>query len=92
MTHLVITRPKNFKYECGDYIFIKIPKLAQWEWHPFTISSPPELEDELWVHIRSLGNWTNKLHDFFIEFQRNVEESTKEENFGLKNKVYYRSP
>lgn len=44
MTHLVITRPKNFNFKSGDYMFIKIPKIARNEWHPFTISSAPELK------------------------------------------------
>ncbi len=68
VTHLVITRPKNFKFQSGDYMFIKIPKIARNEWHPFTISSAPELRDELWVHVRSLGNWTNKLNEYFRNF------------------------
>jgi len=44
VTNLVITRPPNFKFKCGDYIFINIPKIAKYEWHPFTISSAPEVK------------------------------------------------
>lgn len=47
VTHLVINRPKGFKYQAGDYMFIKIPKIARNEWHPFTISSAPELKGNL---------------------------------------------
>ncbi len=90
VTHLVITRPKNFEYKSGDYIFIKVPKIAKMEWHPFTISSAPELEDEIWVHVRSLGNWTNKLHDYFIDMQRRVEEEAKLPDFGLKNLILFK--
>ena len=49
-------------------MFVKIPKIARNEWHPFTISSAPELKNELWVHIRSLGNWTNKVNEYFSNF------------------------
>lgn len=24
--------------------------------------------DEIWVHIRSLGNWTNKLNQYFNDY------------------------
>ncbi|CAF1087428.1 unnamed protein product [Brachionus calyciflorus] len=67
VTKLIIPRPPNFKFKSGDYLFIKIPKIARFEWHPFTISSAPELKDELWLHVRSLGNWTNKLYEHFHE-------------------------
>jgi hypothetical protein len=73
VTHLVITRPKGFKFQSGDYMFVKIPKLAKHEWHPFTISSATELKDELWLHVRSLGNWTGRLNSYFTEMARKEE-------------------
>lgn len=60
-------------------MFIKIPDIAKHEWHPFTISSATELKDEIWVHVRSLGTWTNRLHQHFtdlVEFeQENVQKA-----------------
>lgn len=47
MTQLVITRPSNFKFKSGDYVYINIPLIAKNEWHPFTISSAPELQGKL---------------------------------------------
>lgn len=44
MCHLVISRPDNFRYRPGDYIFLQIPAIAKFEWHPFTISSAPEMK------------------------------------------------
>jgi predicted ferric reductase len=70
VTNLVITRPKNFKFKAGDYVFVNIPNIAKYEWHPFTISSAPEQREELTLHIRSLGNWTNKLYDYFDNFSK----------------------
>ena len=64
----MITRPKNFKFKSGDYLLLRVPKIAKFEWHPFTISSAPENKDELWLHIRSLGNWTRKLNEYFSQF------------------------
>ncbi|XP_065936823.1 NADPH oxidase 5-like [Magallana gigas] len=65
--HLIITRPDSFRYQPGDYIFIQIPVIAAHEWHPFTISSAPEIKDSLWLHVRSAGNWTRKLYKYFSE-------------------------
>uniref|UniRef100_A0A7N6A7I1 NADPH oxidase, EF-hand calcium binding domain 5 n=1 Tax=Anabas testudineus TaxID=64144 RepID=A0A7N6A7I1_ANATE len=42
VTHLVIRRPQFFHFKPGDYVYINIPVIAKYEWHPFTISSAPE--------------------------------------------------
>ncbi|XP_074693465.1 NADPH oxidase 5 [Strix aluco] len=65
VTHLVIERPQFFRYKPGDYVYLNIPAIASYEWHPFTISSAPEQQETLWLHIRSLGQWTNKLYEYF---------------------------
>ncbi len=67
----MITRPKEFKFKSGDYLMLRIPKIARYEWHPFSISSAPEKKDELWLHIRSLGNWTNKVNQYFSDLAQN---------------------
>uniref|UniRef100_A0A7M4FQR9 NADPH oxidase 5 n=1 Tax=Crocodylus porosus TaxID=8502 RepID=A0A7M4FQR9_CROPO len=64
VTHLVIKRPQSFHYKPGDYIYLNIPAIAAYEWHPFTISSAPEQQDTIWLHIRSLGQWTNRLYEY----------------------------
>ncbi|XP_069480335.1 NADPH oxidase 5 [Ambystoma mexicanum] len=65
VTHLVIKRPQFFQYKPGDYVYVNIPAIAKYEWHPFTISSAPEQPDFIWLHIRSLGQWTNRLYEYF---------------------------
>ncbi|NXI90607.1 NOX5 oxidase, partial [Psophia crepitans] len=69
VTHLVIERPQLFRYKPGDYVYLNIPAIAAYEWHPFTISSAPEQRETLWLHIRSLGQWTNKLYEYFQQPQ-----------------------
>lgn len=66
VTRLEIARPPGFVFSAGDYLFLRIPAIARHEWHPFTISSAPEVP-ALTVHIRTLGNWTAAL-------RRRVEE------------------
>ncbi|XP_075040739.1 NADPH oxidase 1 isoform X2 [Mixophyes fleayi] len=56
----------GFKMEVGQYIFINCPLLSRLEWHPFTLTSAPE-EDMFSVHIRSAGDWTEKLIQVFQE-------------------------
>ncbi|CAM1325380.1 NOX5 (predicted) [Pycnogonum litorale] len=65
VTHLVIRRPVDFVFEPGDYIFLNIPRIAKYEWHPFTISSAPEMDGYISLHIRGVGEWTNTLYDYF---------------------------
>lgn len=50
----------GFKMEVGQYVFLNCPVISPLEWHPFTMTSAPE-EDFLSVHIRSAGDWTEKL-------------------------------
>ncbi|VTJ63682.1 Hypothetical predicted protein [Marmota monax] len=65
VTHLIIQRPPLFHYRPGDYLYLNIPTIARYEWHPFTISSAPEQKDTIELHIRSQGQWTNRLYESF---------------------------
>lgn len=65
VTRLDIARPRGFAYLSGDYVFIRIPAIARHEWHPFTLTSAPEDPRRLTVHVRSLGNWTRAVHEYF---------------------------
>ena len=60
---LRIRRPERFAFQPGDYLFLKVPKVSRFEWHPFTISSSPEEKKDISVHVRGLGNWTRALYD-----------------------------
>ena len=67
VVHLVIKRPANFTFSPGDYVFVQIPSIARSEWHPFTISSAPEVTDFIFLHIRAAGGWTRRVYDYFLE-------------------------
>lgn len=56
VTHLVIKRPLHFDFHPGDYVFVNIPAIAKYEWHPFTISSAPEQEGDKLEINNSLVN------------------------------------
>ncbi|XP_055078435.1 NADPH oxidase 5-like, partial [Periophthalmus magnuspinnatus] len=84
VTHLVINRPQFFQFKPGDYVYINIPAIAKYEWHPFTISSAPEQSDTLWLHVRSLGQWTNRLYEYFR--QPDLHNSPKRLSASLRKK------
>ena len=44
------------------------------EWHPFTISSAPEVGSHFTLHIRGVGHWTNQLHQLFEDEYRSQRE------------------
>ena len=56
---LQIRKPSARMYP-GQYIFLNVPEIGLYEWHPFTLTSAPE-EDFLSVHIRVVGDWTGRL-------------------------------
>jgi len=60
VTRVELECPPGFQQRPGDYAFLRIPHLARFEWHPFTISSAPGAE-RLCFHIRSEGDWTKAL-------------------------------
>ncbi|CAB1323595.1 unnamed protein product [Coregonus sp. 'balchen'] len=83
VTHLVIKRPQFFHFKPGDYIYINIPDIAKYEWHPFTISNT------LWLHIRSMGQWTNRLYEYFRQPDSQVV-STKRLSASLRDRRHQR--
>ncbi|OBZ79041.1 hypothetical protein A0H81_01005 [Grifola frondosa] len=56
---LRIVKP-SFKYVPGQWLFIQVPDISGWQWHPFTITSAPE-DPYVSVHIRQVGDWTHAL-------------------------------
>jgi FAD-binding domain len=40
--------------------------------HPFTLSSAPEDDDHIGLHIRAVGQWTGKLLNFFEKEQERL--------------------
>ena len=75
VTKLVLE--KEFDFSPGDYVFINIPSISRFEWHPFTISSAPEVSQTFGLHIRSAGGWTNALYDFVKKENEKGKEATE---------------
>ncbi|KAF8560294.1 hypothetical protein OG21DRAFT_1473741 [Imleria badia] len=56
---LRIIKP-SFKYTAGQWLFVQVPEISRFQWHPFTITSAPE-DPYVSVHIRQVGDWTHSL-------------------------------
>ncbi|CAK9310915.1 unnamed protein product [Citrullus colocynthis] len=63
---LQMSKPPQFRYKSGQYMFVQCPAVSPFEWHPFSITSAPG-DDYLSVHIRQLGDWTRELKRVFAE-------------------------
>ncbi|CAF2032667.1 unnamed protein product [Rotaria magnacalcarata] len=68
-------RLNNRIFQSGDYVSINIPRVALYEFHPFTISSAPEEKDYIRVHIQATGDWTKQVYQRFKEM---AEEEARE--------------
>ncbi|KAJ6468317.1 NADPH oxidase isoform 1 [Mycena sanguinolenta] len=56
---LRIVKP-SFKYTPGQWLFIQVPEISRFQWHPFTITSAPK-DEFVSVHIRQVGDFTHAL-------------------------------
>ena len=63
VTRLTLEKPEGFAASAGDFVFVRLPTIAEHEWHPFTISSAPE-RPHLTLHVRALGDWTKALRSW----------------------------
>ncbi|KAL1551957.1 respiratory burst oxidase protein A-like [Salvia divinorum] len=63
---LQMSKPPQFRYKSGQYMFVQCPAVSPFEWHPFSITSAPD-DDYLSIHIRQLGDWTQELKRVFAE-------------------------
>lgn len=58
----------SFKYKSGQWLFINVPEVSQFQWHPFTISSAPD-DPYVSIHVRQVGDFTKLVlyspHLFF---------------------------
>lgn len=50
----------SFKYKAGQWLFLQMPQVSKYQWHPFTITSCP-YDPYVSVHIRQVGDFTKEL-------------------------------
>lgn len=47
-------------FKPGQYVFLCVPQLSYFEWHPISVSSAPS-DPTSTLHVRALGDWTHRL-------------------------------
>lgn len=56
-----IPKMRLWPYKAGQYVFVQVPQLSWFQWHPFTVSTC--VGNTMQVHIKADGDWTKALHD-----------------------------
>jgi NADPH oxidase len=64
----------TMNYNPGQYLYLNIPEISKFQWHPYTITSAPH-EGFISVHVKVVGDWTKSLSDIVknsIPIEKNV--------------------
>ncbi|KAK1294695.1 hypothetical protein QJS10_CPA16g00429 [Acorus calamus] len=65
---LTLLKSPGMKYTPTSTVFIKIPQISRFQWHPFSItSSCCTNDDEISVTIKCYGEWTDALYNMIHE-------------------------
>eukprot|EP00443_Scrippsiella_acuminata_P107023 CAMPEP_0115582510 /NCGR_PEP_ID=MMETSP0272-20121206/5698_1 /TAXON_ID=71861 /ORGANISM="Scrippsiella trochoidea, Strain CCMP3099" /LENGTH=828 /DNA_ID=CAMNT_0003017501 /DNA_START=48 /DNA_END=2530 /DNA_ORIENTATION=+ len=56
--------------EAGQFAWIRVPMISDWEWHPFSICSAPS-DGQIKMCIKNMGpgTWTDSLFQLACEFE-----------------------
>jgi dual oxidase len=79
------TRP--WDYKAGQYVFVQVPQLARFQWHPFTVSTC--INNRMQVHIKADGDWTNQLRDVAKKGQKSMIKIGLDGPFGAPAQRFY---
>ncbi len=59
-----LSKPRGFRSVAGQYVMIRCPRIALFEWHPFSLTSAPQ-EPFITVHVQAAGDWSSQLTRMF---------------------------
>lgn len=60
-----------WRWSAGQFIFINIPAISRFQWHPFTVSHCAK--DVLQLHVKTDGNWTQRLRNLPPIFEAGID-------------------
>ncbi|GLC40211.1 hypothetical protein PLESTM_001015500 [Pleodorina starrii] len=57
---------QSVRWVGGDIVFLNVPAVSWWQWHPFTLASAPSPSSEgsshtMQLHIKKYNRWTQRL-------------------------------
>ncbi|KAH7071249.1 FAD-binding domain-containing protein [Paraphoma chrysanthemicola] len=79
------TRP--WDYKAGQYVFVQVPQISRFQWHPFTVSTC--IHNRMQVHIKADGDWTNKLRDLAKKGEKTKIKIGLDGPFGAPAQRFY---
>lgn len=53
--------PHGFPDQANGYVYLLVPFINQYEWHPFSVFPHQDLDGFSCVHIHVVGDWTREL-------------------------------
>lgn len=51
---------RKFKFKAGQIVYVNIPAVSLWEWHPFAVCTT-SFDRDLIVHFKVFGGWTERV-------------------------------
>ncbi len=64
-------RPSLFQFSPGQYVYLKIPSIDKYRWHPFSIASSPESDDlQFYIKVYDDKSWSGKLFAMMQSLER----------------------
>jgi len=63
----------TYRFIPGQYMFICIPQLGFFDWHPFSISVDDQDSTKVAFYVKNLGDWTERLMHFVDEAEGDVD-------------------
>lgn len=82
-----VPRTRLWPYKAGQYVFVQVPKISRFQWHPFTVSTC--IGDTMQVHIKADGDWTNALRDMAQSGTRTTIKIGLDGPFGAPAQRFY---
>ncbi|GFP90764.1 ferric reduction oxidase 8 mitochondrial [Phtheirospermum japonicum] len=71
---LTLLKDPRLKYAPTSLIFLKIPSISKFQWHPFSIISSSSMDKNTFsIIVKSGGQWTSSLYDQILAYDHDSE-------------------
>ncbi|BBN10085.1 ferric-chelate reductase [Marchantia polymorpha subsp. ruderalis] len=82
---LKFAKPGNLEYNALSFMYVLVPSISKFEWHPFSVaSSPLDGTNQICIYIKPLGTYTKDVHDALIDTKHHKEAGKLKCPFGFK--------
>ncbi|KAF2021262.1 hypothetical protein BU24DRAFT_383304 [Aaosphaeria arxii CBS 175.79] len=82
-----VPKHRLWDYKAGQYVFVQVPQISFFQWHPFTVSTCTG--NTMQVHIKADGDWTNALHGLAKRGERTTIKIGLDGPFGAPAQRFY---